>query len=245
MYVRGRGIVLNEPSVVATNTQSGAILAVGAEAKRMTGRTPPHIVVVRPLKDGVIADFDVTEKMLRYFLHVVYRNRSPNIFNRPRVVVAVPSGITGVEQRAVEEACIQAGARAAWILEEPMAAARGAGRPVHEAVGTIVVDIRGGTPQVAAVARGGRVPAEAARLAGDDQDEPSSPTSRGVLPAAGLPHRGADQDVGGQRLPDWGRDPRRGARARPGQRAAQDGDPHHRRGPRRPGESRSTRSSTR
>jgi rod shape-determining protein MreB len=171
VYVRGRGIVLNEPSVVATNTQSGAILAVGAEAKRMTGRTPPHIVVVRPLKDGVIADFDVTEKMLRYFLHVVYRNRSPNIFNRPRVVVAVPSGITGVEQRAVEEACIQAGARAAWILEEPMAAAIGAGLPVHEAVGNMVVDIGGGTTEVAVVALGGIVTAESARIAGDELDE--------------------------------------------------------------------------
>jgi len=171
VYVRGRGIVLNEPSVVATNTQSGAILAVGAEAKRMTGRTPSHIVVVRPLKDGVIADFDVTEKMLRYFLHVVYRNRSPNVFNRPRVVVAVPSGITGVEQRAVEEACVQAGARAAWILEEPMAAAIGVGLPVHEAVGNMVVDIGGGTTEVAVVALGGIVTAESARIAGDELDE--------------------------------------------------------------------------
>jgi rod shape-determining protein MreB and related proteins len=171
VYVRGRGIVLDEPSVVATNTQSGAILAVGAEAKRMTGRTPAHIAVVRPLKDGVIHDFDVTEKMLRYFLHVVYRNRAPNLLNRPRVVVAVPSGITGVEQRAVEEACLQAGARAAWIIEEPMAAAVGAGLPVHEAAGHMVVDIGGGTTEVAVTALGSVVTADSVRVAGDELDE--------------------------------------------------------------------------
>jgi rod shape-determining protein MreB len=171
VYVRGRGIVLNEPSVVATNTQSGAILAVGAEAKRMTGRTPHHIAVTRPLKDGVIVDFDVTEKMLRYFLHVVYRSKSPNVFNRPRMVVAVPSGITGVEQRAVEEVCLQAGARAAWIIEEPMAAAVGAGLPIHQATGNMIVDIGGGTTEVAVVALGGIVTADSIRIAGDELDE--------------------------------------------------------------------------
>jgi len=170
VYVRGQGIVLNQPSVVATNTQSGAVLAVGHEAKRMTGRTPPHIAVVRPLKDGVIADFDVAERMLRYFLHVVHK-RAPTFLNRPRMVVAVPSGITGVEQRAVEEACLQAGARAAWILEEPVAAAIGAGLPVHEAAGSMVVDIGGGTTEVAVLALGGIVTAASVRVAGDELDE--------------------------------------------------------------------------
>jgi rod shape-determining protein MreB len=122
VYVRGRGIVLNEPSVVAINTLNGAILTVGAEAKRMIGRTPSHIRAVRPLKDGVIADFDITEKMLRYFIQKVHHRR---FMAKPRVVVCVPSGITGVEQRAVEEASISAGARQAYIIEEPMAAAIG------------------------------------------------------------------------------------------------------------------------
>src|ERR687884_1412899 len=124
VYVRGRGIVLNEPSVVAVNTLNGAILAVGAEAKRMIGRTPSHIQAVRPLKDGVIADFDVTEKMLRSFIQKVHRR---SFLAKPRVVVCVPSGITGVEQRAVEEAAISAVGRRAFIIEEPMAAAIGAG----------------------------------------------------------------------------------------------------------------------
>ena len=135
VYVRGRGIVLNEPSVVAINSRNGEILAVGAEAKRMIGRTPSHIVAIRPLKDGVIADFDVTEKMLNYFIRKVHKRSYLTWLNKPRVVVCVPSGITGVEQRAVEEASIQAGARAAYIVEEPMAAAIGAGLPVHEPAG--------------------------------------------------------------------------------------------------------------
>src|SRR5438132_1600055 len=137
VYVRGRGTVLNEPSVVAINTKTGAILAVGSEAKRMIGRTPGHILAIRPLKDGVIADFDVTEKMLRYFIQKVHKRR---VLAKPRVVICVPSGITGVEQRAVEEAAIAAGARAAYIIEEPMAAAIGAGLPVHEPAGNAVVD---------------------------------------------------------------------------------------------------------
>src|SRR5256886_3231333 len=143
VYVRGRGTVLNEPSVVAINTKTGAILAVGSEAKRMIGRTPGHILAIRPLKDGVIADFDVTEKMLRYFIQKVHKRR---VLAKPRVVICVPSGITGVEQRAVEEAAIAAGARAAYIIEEPMAAAIGAGLPVHEPAGNMVVDIGGGPP---------------------------------------------------------------------------------------------------
>src|SRR6266849_4659917 len=168
VYVRGRGTVLNEPSVVAINTKTGAILAVGAEAKRMIGRTPGHILAIRPLKDGVIADFDVTEKMLRYFIQKVHKRR---VLAKPRVVICVPSGITGVEQRAVEEAAIAAGARAAYIIEEPMAAAIGAGLPVHEPSGNMVVDIGGGTTEVAVISLGGIVASESIRVAGDEIDE--------------------------------------------------------------------------
>ena len=170
VYVRGQGIVLDEPSVVAINTRSGAILAVGAEAKRMIGRTPDHIVAIRPLKDGVIADFDVTEKMLRYFIQQASQRRW-FAFNKPRVVVCVPSGITGVEQRAVEEASYQAGARAAHIIEEPMAAAIGAGLPVHEPTGNMVVDIGGGTTEVAVISLGGIVTSASIRIGGDELDE--------------------------------------------------------------------------
>ncbi|MDQ3986309.1 MAG: rod shape-determining protein [Actinomycetota bacterium] len=168
VYVRGRGIVLNEPSVVAINTKSGAILAVGQEAKQMIGRTPAHIVAIRPLKDGVIADFDVTEKMLRYFIQKVHRR---SFLVKPRVVVCVPSGITGVEQRAVEEATISAGARSAFIIEEPMAAAVGAGLPVHEPTGNMVVDVGGGTTEVAVVSLGGIVTSQSIRIGGDELDD--------------------------------------------------------------------------
>jgi rod shape-determining protein MreB and related proteins len=168
VYVRGRGIVLNEPSVVAINTLNGQILAVGTEAKRMIGRTPSHIRAVRPLKDGVIADFDVTEKMLKYFIQKVHHRR---LLAKPRVVVCVPSGITGVEQRAVEEATIAAGARAAYIIEEPMAAAIGAGMPIHEPIGSMVVDIGGGTTEVAVISMGGIVTATSVRVGGDELDE--------------------------------------------------------------------------
>ncbi len=168
VYVRGRGIVLNEPSVVALNTNNGQIVAVGAEAKRMIGRTPGNIVAIRPLKDGVIADFDVTEKMLRYFIQKVRHRR---FLAKPRVVVCVPSGITGVEQRAVEEATISAGARAAFIIEEPMAAAIGAGLPIHEPRGNMVVDIGGGTTEVAVISLGGVVTSASVRVGGDELDE--------------------------------------------------------------------------
>src|SRR5213596_2248546 len=168
VYVRGRGIVLNEPSVVAVNTANGAILAVRSEAKRMIGRTPSHIRAVRPLKDGVIADFDVTEKMLRYFIQKVHRRR---LLAKPRVVVCVPSGITGVEQRAVEEATIAAGSRRAFIIEEPMAAAIGAGLPIHEPTGNMVVDIGGGTTEVAVISLGGIVTSTSIRIGGDELDE--------------------------------------------------------------------------
>ncbi|MEU8136293.1 rod shape-determining protein [Streptodolium elevatio] len=167
VYVRGRGIVLNEPSVVAKNTSTGGILAVGAEAKKMIGRTPGNIVAIRPLKDGVIADFEITERMLRYFILKVHRRR---YLARPRVVVCVPSGITGVERRAVVEASSQAGARSVHIIEEPMAAAIGAGLPVHEATGNMVVDIGGGTTEVAVISLGGIVTAQSIRVAGDELD---------------------------------------------------------------------------
>jgi rod shape-determining protein MreB len=167
VYVRGRGIVLNEPSVVAVNTNTGGILAVGAEAKKMIGRTPGNIVAIRPLKDGVIADFEITERMLRYFILKIHRRRYAA---RPRVVVCVPSGITGVERRAVIEASRQAGARQVHIIEEPMAAAIGAGLPVHEPTGNMVVDIGGGTTEVAVISLGGIVTAQSIRTAGDELD---------------------------------------------------------------------------
>lgn len=167
VYVRGKGIVLNEPSVVAVNTNTGGILAVGAEAKKMIGRTPGNIVAIRPLKDGVIADFEITERMLRYFILKIHRRR---YLARPRVVVCVPSGITGVERRAVIEASSQAGARQVHIIEEPMAAAIGAGLPVHEATGNMVVDIGGGTTEVAVISLGGIVTAQSIRVAGDELD---------------------------------------------------------------------------
>jgi rod shape-determining protein MreB and related proteins len=168
VYVRGRGIVLNEPSVVALNTNNGQIVAVGAEAKRMIGRTPGNIVAVRPLKDGVIADFDVTERMLRYFIQKVHRRTH---LAKPRLVVAVPSGITGVEQSAVKEAGHQAGARRVYIIEEPMAAAIGAGLPIHEPTGNMVVDIGGGTTEVAVISLGGIVTSQSIRVGGDELDQ--------------------------------------------------------------------------
>ena len=168
VYVRGRGIVLDEPSVIAKNVHTGAILAVGAEAKRMIGRTPTHIQAVRPLRDGVISEFEDTAQMLRYFIQQVHRR---TFLAKPRVVVCVPSGITGVEQRAVEEATIQAGARAAYIIEEPMAAAIGVGMPIHEPTGNMIVDIGGGTTEVAVISLGGIVTSMSIRVGGDELDE--------------------------------------------------------------------------
>ncbi len=168
VYVRNRGITLNEPSVVAVNVKDGRPLAVGSEAKRMIGRTPSHIQAIRPLKDGVIADFEICEKMLRYFIHRVHQRR----FAKPRMVICVPSGITGVEQRAVQEAAESAGARKpAYIIEEPMAAAIGAGLPVHEPTGNMVVDIGGGTTEVAVISLGGIVTSQSIRIGGDELDE--------------------------------------------------------------------------
>ena len=166
VYMRGRGIVLSEPSVVAIDSRTNEVHAVGIEAKRMLGRTPGTITAIRPLKDGVIADFDVTEEMLRHFIQKVHQSR----FAHPRVVVCVPSGVTGVEKRAVEEACLSAGAREAYLIEEPMAAAIGAGLPVGEPTGSMIVDIGGGTSEVAVISLGGIVVAESIRVAGDELD---------------------------------------------------------------------------
>jgi rod shape-determining protein MreB len=167
VYVRGRGIVLSEPSVVAIDQRTNEVHAVGIEAKRMLGRTPGNITAIRPLKDGVIADFDVTEQMLRHFIQKVHQNR----WAHPRVVVCVPSGVTGVEKRAVEEATLSAGARQAYLIEEPMAAAIGAGLPVAEPTGNMVVDIGGGTTEVAVISLGGIVVAQSIRVGGDEMDE--------------------------------------------------------------------------
>jgi rod shape-determining protein MreB len=168
VYVRGRGIVLNEPSVVAVNVKDGRPLAVGIEAKRMIGRTPGHIQAVRPLRDGVINNFEITEKMLRYFITRVHQRR----WAKPRMVICVPSGVTGVEKRAVQEAAEYAGARKTpFIIEEPMAAAIGAGLPVHEPTGNMVVDIGGGTTEVAVISLGGIVTSQSVRIGGDELDE--------------------------------------------------------------------------
>jgi rod shape-determining protein MreB len=168
--VKGRGIVIDEPSVVAIDRPSKRILAIGAEAKRMVGRTPANIVAVRPLKDGVISDFEVTEKMLQYFIRAVH-DRFGFGFPRPRVVVGIPSGVTEVEKRAVHDAALNAGARAAYLIEEPMAAAIGAGLPIMEASGTMIVDIGGGTTEVAVIALGGIVVSTSIRTAGDEMDQ--------------------------------------------------------------------------
>ena len=168
IYVRGQGIVLDEPSVVAINANDGRPVAVGLEAKRMIGRTPNHIKAIRPLKDGVIADFEVCEKMLRYFIQKVHASK----WSKPRMVICVPSGITGVEQRAVQDAAEYAGARKpVHIIEEPMAAAIGADLPVHEPSGNMIVDIGGGTTEVAVISLGGIVTAQSVRVAGDELDD--------------------------------------------------------------------------
>ncbi len=167
VHVKGKGIVLREPSVVAIQKDTGEVLAVGEEAKQMIGRTPGNIIAIRPLKDGVIADFDVTQAMLKYFIQKAIDSKS---FVKPRVVVGVPSGVTEVEKRAVIDATIQAGAREAFLIEEPMAAAIGAGLPVHEPTGNMVVDIGGGTTEVAVISLGGIVTSRSIRIGGDEMD---------------------------------------------------------------------------
>ena len=168
VHVRGRGILLREPSVIAIDRDTKTILAVGEEAKRMLGRTPGHIIAIRPLKDGVIADFDQTERMIRYFIEKVHRRA---LLVTPRVVIGVPSGATEVEERAVKEAAKKAGAREAYVIEEPMAAAIGAGLPVGEPTGSMIVDIGGGTTEVAVISMKGIVNSRSIRIAGDEIDE--------------------------------------------------------------------------
>lgn len=168
VYVKSKGIILEEPSIVAIDKNNNRILAVGREAKRMVGRTPADIVAIRPLKDGVIADFETTEKMLRYFIQKIHRNVA---FARPRIVICVPSGITPVEKKAVLEATEQAGARAAYIIEEPLAAAIGSNLPINEPTGSMIVDIGGGTSEVAVISLGGIVVSQSLRIGGDEMDE--------------------------------------------------------------------------
>jgi len=168
VYVRGRGVVLDEPSVVALDQRTGAIVAVGTAAKQMLGRTPDGIVAIRPLKNGVVSDFETTERMLRYFIQKVHGRRT---LAKPRLVICVPGGITAVEQRAVKDAGYAAGARRVFVIEEPMAAAIGAGLPVHDAEGSMVVDIGGGTTEVAVISLGGIVYSNSVRVAGDKMDE--------------------------------------------------------------------------
>jgi rod shape-determining protein MreB len=170
VMVKGRGIVIDEPSVVAIDRQSKKILAIGAEAKRMVGRTPSSIIAVRPLKDGVISDFEVTERMLQYFIRSVHERFGFGV-PRPRVVIGIPSGVTEVEKRAVHDAALNAGARAAFLVEEPMAAAIGAGLPIMEPNGCMIVDIGGGTTEVAVIALGGVVVSTSIRTAGDEMDQ--------------------------------------------------------------------------
>lgn len=169
VHLKGKGIVLREPSVVAIQKDTGQVLAVGEEAKEMIGRTPGNIVAIRPMKDGVIADFDVTQTMLRYFISKALKGKS--FLVRPRVIISVPSGVTPVEERAVREAALQASAKEAYLIEEPMAAAIGAGLPVHEPTGNMIVDIGGGTTEVAVISLGGIVNSQSIRVAGDEMDE--------------------------------------------------------------------------
>jgi len=168
IYVKNRGLVMNEPSIVAIDKENKRILAVGSEAKTMVGRTPGNIIAIRPLKDGVIADFDTTERMLRYFIQKVHRNMA---IARPRVVICVPSGITAVEKKAVIEAIEHAGARSAYTIEEPLAAAIGSNLPVDEPTGSMIIDIGGGTSEVAVISLGGIVAYQSLRIGGDELDE--------------------------------------------------------------------------
>ena len=171
VLVRGVGIVINEPSVVAIEKRTKRVLAIGSEAKQMVGRTPADIVAVRPLRDGVISDFDVTEKMLEYFIGKVHDHALLPLPHRPRIVIGIPSGVTEVEKRAVHDAAINAGAREVFLVEEPMAAAIGAGLPITESVGSMIVDVGGGTTEMAVLSLGGIVVSRSIRVAGDEMDE--------------------------------------------------------------------------
>jgi len=170
VYVKGKGIVINEPSVVAVNKKTGQVLAIGREAKRMVGKTPGHIVATRPLVDGVVSDFEVTEQMLKYFIDKVSSDNL-SFFSRPRVVVGVPSDVTEVERRAVIDATMNAGAREVYLIDEPMAAAIGARLPIQDAAGNMIIDIGGGTTDIAVISLGGVVASRNLRIAGDEMNE--------------------------------------------------------------------------
>ncbi len=168
VYVKGEGIVLREPSVVAVERGTSRVLAVGEEAKRMLGRTPGNIVAIRPMKDGVIADFEITEAMLRYFIKKVHHRR---VLVRPRILIAIPSGITEVEKRAVKDSAERAGAREVFLIEEPIAAAIGVGLPIQEPIGNMVIDIGGGTTEIAVISLAGIVFSKSIRIGGDEMDD--------------------------------------------------------------------------
>lgn len=170
VYVRDKGIVINDPSVVAVNTKTDQILAVGEEARRMVGKTPSHIVAIRPLANGVISDFEVTERMLRYFIEKVHRE-GISFLTRPRVVIGIPLGVTEVERKAVEDATLHAGAREVFLIEEPMAAAIGARLPIQDAAGNMIVDMGGGTTEIAVISLGGIVSWRSLRIAGNELDQ--------------------------------------------------------------------------
>lgn len=170
VYLKGSGLIINEPSVVAINNRTKEVLAIGNDAKRMVGRTPAHIVAVRPLVDGVVSDFDITEQMLKYFINKVHKSRF-SLVPRPRVLIGIPYGVTEVERRAVEEAALNAGAREVYLIEEPVAAAIGARLPIQEATGCMIVDIGGGTTEVAVISLGSIVASRSLRVAGDELNQ--------------------------------------------------------------------------
>lgn len=180
VYVKGKGIIINDPSVVAINKKNKQILAIGEEARKMVGRTPAHIVAIRPLTDGVVSDFEVTEQMLKHFIAKVHEKKF-SLIPRPRVVIGIPYGVTEVEQRAVEEAALNAGARQVYLIEEPVAAAIGAKLPIQEATGSMIVDIGGGTTEVAVISLGGIVASRSLRIAGSEIDTAISDYARDKL----------------------------------------------------------------
>lgn len=170
VYVRGKGVIINEPSVVAINKRTKQVLAIGEDARKMVGRTPSHIVAIKPLTDGVVSDFEVTEQMLKHFISRVHEKKF-SLIPRPRVIIGIPYGVTEVEQRAVEEAALNAGARKVFLIEEPVAAAIGSKLPIQEANGSMIVDIGGGTTEVAVMSLGGIVASRSLRIAGNEIDE--------------------------------------------------------------------------
>jgi rod shape-determining protein MreB len=171
VYIKKKGIVINEPSVVAINQKTGKVLAIGENAKKMVGKTPAHIVAIRPLIDGVISDFEVTEQMLKFFIDKVHKKGFFSLLSRPRIVIGIPSSVTEVERKAVRDAAISAGAKEVYLIEEPMAAAIGARLPIQEAAGNMIVDIGGGTTDIAVISLGGIVVSKSLKIAGDEMNE--------------------------------------------------------------------------